>query len=78
MDKQGFTPQLRGTLFSALTGRGGDVSGRSDADVRGMLLAIGGPANTKSGINLTAVAGSTPTMVATPRVETSCRACWLA
>ena len=56
MDKQGFTPQLRGTLFSALTGRGGDVSGRSDADVRGMLLAIGGPANTKSGINLTAVA----------------------
>jgi hypothetical protein len=56
MDKPGFTPQLRGTLFSALTGRGGDVSGRPDADVRGMLLAIGGPANTKSGINLTAVA----------------------
>ena len=54
MDKQGFTPQLRGTLFSALTGRGGDVSGRPDADVHGMLLAIGGPANTKSGIKVVA------------------------
>ena len=28
MDKQGFTPQLRGTLFSGLTGRGGGVMGR--------------------------------------------------
>ena len=56
MDKTGFTRQLRGVLFSGLTGRGGDVSGRTDADVREMLLAIGGPANTRSGINLTAVA----------------------
>jgi hypothetical protein len=56
MEREGFTRQLRGTLFTALTGRGGDVSGRPDADVREMLLAIGGPADTRSGINLTAVA----------------------
>jgi hypothetical protein len=56
--REGFTRELRGTVFHALTGRGGDVSGRPDADVRGMLLAIGGPANTKSGINLTAAAAA--------------------
>ncbi|MCO7221535.1 hypothetical protein [Klenkia sp. PcliD-1-E] len=58
MNREGFTRELRGTVFNALTGRGGDVSGRPDGDVRGMLLAIGGPAKTKSGINLTAAAAA--------------------
>ncbi len=56
MKRQGFTTVLRGTLFSAFSGNPADVSGRADADVRGMLLAIGGPGKTKSGIDLSAAA----------------------
>jgi len=56
MKKQGFTAALRGTLFSAFSGNTGDVSGSTDADVHGMLMAIGGPGKTKSGIDLTAAA----------------------
>ncbi len=56
MKKEGFTSRLRATVFGALTGNTGDVSGRTDADVRDMLMALGGPAKTKSGINLTAAA----------------------
>lgn len=51
-----FTGKLRNTVFSALTGIPGDVSGNTGAELRGMLMAIGGPAKTKSGINLTEVA----------------------
>lgn len=47
---------LRGVLFSALTGNRGDVSGKGQ-DVKGMLLAVGGPSRrTRSGIDLTAAA----------------------
>lgn len=50
---------LRGKLFTALTGRDGDVSGQTDGDLRGMLMAIGGASGrTKSGIDLTKVAAS--------------------
>lgn len=56
MKKDGFTRELRGTLFGSLTGRAGDVSGQRDGDVRGMLMSIAGPGKTKSGINLTAAA----------------------
>lgn len=49
---------LRGMLFTALTGRQADVSGKPDGDLRGMLRAVGGASTrTKSGINLTAAAG---------------------
>jgi transposase len=58
MKKDGFTRELRGKLFGALTGRAGDVSGQPDGDVRGMLMAVGGPARTKSGIDLSAAAKS--------------------
>lgn len=48
---------LRGKIFSALTGRPADVSGRTTGDVAGMLMAIGGPSNrTRSGIDLTRAA----------------------
>lgn len=48
---------LRGKLFSALTGRDADVSGQTDGDLRGMLMAIGGASRrTKSGIDLTKAA----------------------
>lgn len=50
---------LRGKLFSALTGLDADVSGRSDGDLRGMLMAVGGASRgTKSGIDLTKAAKS--------------------
>lgn len=42
MERGGFTPKLRGTVFAALTGHEGDVSGTGE-DVRGMLLAAFGP-----------------------------------
>lgn len=46
---------LRGALFTALTGRTGDVAGDPAGDVVGMLMAVGGPsARTRSGIDLTA------------------------
>lgn len=41
-DKRIFTPRLRGSIFQALTGRTGDVSGRPDGDVRQMLVAAYG------------------------------------
>ena len=48
---------LRSKLFSALTGRDADVSGKPGGDLRGMLRAVGGTsARTKSGIDLTAAA----------------------
>lgn len=56
MERSGFTSGLRSTLFNALTGRQGDVSGQAGADVRSMLLAAFGAASTKSGVNLTAAA----------------------
>ncbi len=51
-----FTGKLRNTVFAALTGITGDVSGAAGGQLRDMLMAIGGPAKTKSGINLTEVA----------------------
>lgn len=48
---------LRSTIFSALTGRAADVSGKADGDLHGMLMAVGGPSSkTKSGIDLTRAA----------------------
>lgn len=50
---------LRGTLFTALTGRQADVSGKADGDLRGMLMAVGGSSRrTKSGIDLSKAAKS--------------------
>lgn len=50
---------LRSMIFSALTGRTADVSGKSDGDLRGMLMAVGGPSSkTRSGIDLTKAAQS--------------------
>ncbi len=44
---------LRGKVFTALTGIAADVSGRPEGDIRGMLMAIGGPSTrTRSGIDL--------------------------
>lgn len=49
--------ELRGKLFTAFTGRGADVSGKTGGDVKGMLLAVGGSsARTRSGIDLTKAA----------------------
>lgn len=50
--------KLAGLVHRALmAGRGGDVAGRPDGDIRGMLLAAGGPSSkTRSGINLTRAA----------------------
>lgn len=52
-------PGVRGRIFTALTGnRAADVSG-AGRDVRGMLLAIGGPSSkTQSGIDLTRAASA--------------------
>jgi len=48
---------LRGKLFTALTGRQADVSGNTAGDVRGMLMAVGGHSSkTQSGIDLTKAA----------------------
>ncbi|ACZ32409.1 hypothetical protein Xcel_3410 (plasmid) [Xylanimonas cellulosilytica DSM 15894] len=48
---------LRSTIFSALTGRSADVSGKADGDLHGMLMAVGGASTkTKSGIDLTRAA----------------------
>lgn len=50
---------LRGKLFTALTGRDADVSGQTGGDLRGMLMAVGGASRrTKSGIDLTKAAKS--------------------
>ncbi len=50
---------LRSKLFTALTGRAADVSGAAQGDVRGMLMAIGGPSSkTQSGIDLTKAASA--------------------
>lgn len=50
---------LRSTIFSALTGKKADVSGKADGNVSGMLMAIGGSSTkTKSGIDLTRAAKS--------------------
>lgn len=49
--------RLRETLFNRLTGRDGDVSGSTEGDVAGQLLAVGGASSrTRSGIDLTAAA----------------------
>lgn len=49
--------RLRGQIFSAVTGQAADVSGRPGGDLRGMLMAVGGPsARTRSGIDLTRAA----------------------
>jgi transposase-like protein len=52
-----FGPGLRNRLFAALSGiSGADVSGQGE-DLRGMLLAVGGPSSkTRSGIDLTKAA----------------------
>ena len=50
---------LRSTIFSALTGRSADVSGKPGGDLHGMLMAVGGPSSkTRSGIDLTNAAKS--------------------
>ena len=50
---------LRGKLFSAITGRDADVSGQPGGDLRGMLMAVGGASRrTQSGIDLTKAAKS--------------------
>lgn len=50
---------LRSKIFSALTGRTADVSGKTGGDLRGMLMAVGGPSSkTRSGIDLTNAARS--------------------
>ncbi len=51
MDKPGFTPDLRQTLFGALTGRAGDVTGRPDGDLRGMLQAAFGEGRRPGGVD---------------------------
>jgi len=56
VDSTKFTGRLRNIVFGALTGIAGDVSGDRGGELRDMLMAIGGPAKTKSGINLTEVA----------------------
>lgn len=49
--------EIRGKIFNALTGRQADVSGRAGGDLRGMLMAVGGPSSrTRSGIDLTKAA----------------------
>lgn len=49
--------ELRGKLFTALTGQAADVSGNTSGDVHGMLLAVGGASGkTQSGIDLTKAA----------------------
>lgn len=58
MDKEGFTPNLRQTLFGALTGRAGDVTGRPDGDLRGMLQAAFGEGRRPGGVNTRAAADS--------------------
>lgn len=48
---------LRNKLFTAITGRKADVSGKAGGDLKGMLLAVGGSsARTRSGIDLTKAA----------------------
>lgn len=51
---------MRGRIFAALTGNASaDVSGSTGGDLRGMLMAVGGPSGkTKSGIDLTKAAAS--------------------
>ena len=52
-------PDIRSTIFGALTGRQVDVSGQPGGDLRGMLMAVGGPSSrTSSGIDLTNAARS--------------------
>lgn len=52
-------PDRRSTIFGAVTGLQADVSGRTEGDLRGMLLAVGGPSSrTRSGINLTRAAAA--------------------
>jgi hypothetical protein len=58
MDKPGFTPDLRQTLFGALTGRAGEVTGRPDGDLRGMLQAAFGEGRRPGGVNTRAAAES--------------------
>ena len=55
MKPKDFTPRLRSTLFTALTGRAGDVSGKADADPAGMLLAAFGEGR-RGGVNTRAAA----------------------
>lgn len=56
MDKPGFTPGLRQTLFGALTGQPGDVTGRPDGDLRSQLQAAFGPGRRPGSVNTTAAA----------------------
>ena len=50
---------LRGILFNAFTGRQADVSGDAEGDLRGMLMAVGGPSSrTKSGIDINKAAAA--------------------
>lgn len=58
MDKRGFTAGLRQTLFGALTGRAGDVTGRPDGDLRAMLQAAFGEGRRPGGVNTRAAADS--------------------
>lgn len=56
MDKRGFTSNLRQTLFGGLTGRGGDVSGRPDGDLRAMLQTAFGEGRRPGGVDTRAAA----------------------
>ncbi len=56
MDKPGFTPQLRQTLFGALTGRAGEVTGRPDGDLRAMLQGAFGEGRRRGGVDTRAAA----------------------
>lgn len=53
MDRDGFTPELRGRLFAAVTGRGGDVTGTGS--VADMLRATYGETR-RGGVNTRAAA----------------------
>lgn len=58
MDKNGFTAGLRQTLFGALTGRAGDVTGDPGGDLRAMLQAAFGEGRRPGGVNTRAAADS--------------------
>lgn len=55
MDADGYDAGLRGRLFTALTGRAGDVSGQRGGDVRNRLIAAFGT-TARGGLNTRAAA----------------------
>lgn len=56
MEKSGFSSRLRQALFSGLTGRGGDVSGRPDGDLRTLLQTAFGEGRRPGGVDTRAAA----------------------